>query len=59
MENNLPKKFESLSDGLYDLEIDVQTKPGFMKIVEGIHKGKEKEYFRLSYPITGLSRAIK
>ena len=39
------KKFESLSDGLYDLEIDVQTKPGSMKIVEGIHKGKEKSTF--------------
>ena len=39
------KKFESLSDGLYDLEIDVQTKPGSMKIVEGVHKGKEKSTF--------------
>lgn len=39
------KKFESLSDGLYDIEIDVQTKPGSLKIVEGTHKGIEKNTF--------------
>jgi len=39
------RKFELLSEGLYDIEIDVHTKPGSLKIVEGIHKGVEKSTF--------------
>jgi aminopeptidase-like protein len=36
---------ESLPDGLYDIEIDVNIKPGSLKIVEGTHKGLEESTF--------------
>ena len=42
----MPKnKFESLIDGIYDIEIDVNVGPGSLKIVEGTHKGIYKNTF--------------
>ena len=46
MANNLPLNLlESLPEDLYDIEIDVNIKPGSLKIVEGTHKGLEESTF--------------
>ena len=39
------KQYESLEKGQYDVDIDIETKPGSLKIVESTHKGTNQNTF--------------